>query len=191
MKKILVILLATLSVASIASANLVLNDGFETGAFNDWFHSSGSTVQSNSVNTGTWAAELPVNNDIRSVSFAVTGGSSYDFNWAYELSGNTTGDWAAQLRWFSDPNATSWIGEYTWTTITDTSWTSVSQTGIVAPEAAQSADVVFKTGSAVSGTFRVDDVAVIPEPATLSMVATVGVAMLFIRKKNRFSLKKS
>ena len=185
MKRTRIALWVALSIASGASANLVLNPGFETGAFDDWFHSGGALVVSDNGPSaaGSYAAEIPApGNDIRMVSVSVVAGQTYDVSWDYKV--DSDGEFSGNFRWFDSGGG--WLGEDGFGHTTTAGWETRSFTSSAAPAGAVMADIVFFTqGSATTGSMLVDNVSVVPEPATLCMVGMGGVAMLVIRKKFR------
>jgi len=184
--------------ATMASATLNLNPGFETGDFTDWFHAAAPAIVSDNGPSapGVWAVSwtntIPASRDIRSKAIAVTPGEVYAFSFDYKTSADATGLFLAQVRWHTGAdesgNATGWISEYTttpgnsggdWLTF------SISDVGAV-PELAGYCDLKIRTsgsspsGNTFVGTLSLDNVQFVPEPATLALLSLGG---LLLRKR--------
>lgn len=208
MKKVLLVIGVVMSLfAGTASANYVLNPGFELPAgdpcannhWQDWFHSSlASVVSDNGPSaSGIWAVSwtntAPRSVDIRSKAISVTPGEVYSFGLDYKTSADATGKFLAQVRWHQSAdlngNALGWISEYTaqlgnsggsWTTF------SIGDVGAV-PENAAYCDIRIRTsatspsGNTFVGQLSLDNIRFVPEPATLALLSLGG---LLLRKRN-------
>lgn len=175
MKRKMLPLWVGLSIASVASANLLLNPWFESGGLNDWFHSGGVAVISDNGPSaaGIYAAEIPApGNDLRTGFISVIAGQAYDVRWDYKV--DSSGAFSGNFRWFD--SAGTWLGEDGFGHTTTTGWETRSFTSSVAPVGAVTADVVFfARGDATTGSMLVDNVSarstavVLPPPPSLAL----------------------
>jgi hypothetical protein len=168
-------------------ANLVANGDFETGDFSDWFHSAGCTVVSDNGPSaaGVYAVEIVVGNDMRTPAIAVVEGFSYDVSFDWKATSMDGAYWGGFRYWSgvdASRNPTGWLGQtlFQYGPTPDGQWQQASFTASPIPAGAAYADVVFFNADATGGVFSVDNVSVVPEPATMAILALGG---LFIRRK--------
>lgn len=190
MKRCLLLVLAVGLVAS-SQANLVSNGGFESGDLTDWWTypydaSQSVTVQSVTVADGSFSAEMVSGSDtdwqeLGTNAMACDSETTYTLNldynkidWAgagiyitYWDSGWTVldGDWF-------DITFTSEEGTGTWTPFS-TDFTTVADT----------AHMEVKVSMGGWGTMYVDNVSVVPEPATLGLIGLGGLLLAGRRRK--------
>ena len=162
MKRAKIVFWVGLSLASVASANLVGNPGFETGGFTNWFHAAGALVVSNngSSATGIYAAEVPAGNDLRTEKFEIVVGSAYDVSWDYNITSD--GAFRGHFRWWDA--STNFVAEDGFSHTSTSGWTNRTFTSSAAPAGAVYADVVFFTDTATLGSIIVDNVSVEEAP---------------------------
>lgn len=178
----MVVVTLLLSLVAVVNANSVGNPDFETGLFDDWYHSAGALIISDNGPSapGSYAAEVAAGQDIRTVPFPVTAGETYDVSFDYKVI-NADGWFWGGIRYWADENATIWKGQDLFGhDLTD--WTTRSFTSQPIPDGAAYADVAFFTGTATTGSIIVDNVSVVPEPVTLSVLALGGLAVIRRRK---------
>ena len=165
--------------------NFVLNSRMELGTGNDrdsWFHSASYTSVVTASDAPSFNTVIEINDtsttaygDWRSQAINVSGFST--MAWAFEnqrLAMNGTA--YAYLRWFADAGATQFISEevvpLSGTTV---GWQSYYKI-VNVPGNAVTADIRFATSAdpAFTGQMRFDDVVLVPEPATLLLLAGAG-----------------
>jgi len=177
MKKITMAALTVLSLSAInAHADLITNGGFETGDFTGWTQGGnlGFTGVSGSLyaHTGSYGAQLgPVGSDgTLSQTFATVAGKTYGLAYWMESDGGTPNDFSASIN----------------------STTLFSATNIPAQAYTQYAFYFVGTGSdTLTFSFRddpgflgLDDVSVIPEPASLALLG-IGLAGLGLSRRRK------
>ena len=178
----MIISMVSLSIASVASANLVANGDFETGVLVPWHHSAGVAVVSDNGPSapGSYAAEILSGNDLRSPGIAASEGDTFKVSYDYAVTVGTgsqnAGGWFRYFKADGGFISEDWHGDYS----TDGAWATESFTS-VAPAGTAHVDIQFRVQG--SDLMLVDNVSVIPEPTTLSMVGMVGAALMVIRKK--------
>lgn len=197
MKKVLLVIGVAMSLlVGTASANLVANPGFETGDLSDWFSGGVTVVSDNGPSaTGQYCAEIVLFGDVRSLAMSVTSGQIMTFSFDYKTVGATAGLARAQLRFFENcspdgrETADPWVGELN-LLVGDTGglW-AVASGDVEVPMDARYADVricgagIFQDGGPGNPgqLLRVDNISVVPEPATLALLSLGG---LLLRKRN-------
>lgn len=186
MKRSMILSMAVLVVCcgfvSADITNMVLNPGFEDEVdFADWFHAAGALeISDNGPSApGLQAAEVPVGNDIRIRTIAVTPGQTVDVSWDYKVEGD--GWFWGMLRFYADENATTWLGQDAFAH-DPTDWTTRSFTSSAIPAGANFVDVAFFNGTATTGSITVDNISVVPEPMTMSLL---GLGGLLLRRRKK------
>jgi len=165
-------------IASVSSANLVQNPGFETGTLDGWYHNEWTTNRDDDVvivtdngpsDAGVFAAEIlagGTDHNVLIVPFKTAEeGQTFDVSYDYNVVAN--GAIAGQFR-FWDAN-TNFLGEDGFDHATTAGWETRSFTSSAAPAGVATVDFVFFTrDNMTSGSILVDNMSIAltppPEP---------------------------
>jgi hypothetical protein len=195
-----VIAVCVAGLCGVANANLLVNDGFESGDFTSW------TPSGAAWRTSTWGGDLhsglqgAVNDagagDEWRVLFqdvSVTAGLSYDASGWFKgvsIEAGKTESWL-ELQWLDSGNNIMWgQGSESAHLTADQDWSQMSLSGLVAPVGAAGASVrgvVHVIAAPVDTDFHVmDDFSLtqtIPEPTTLGLVGAAMAVVAAIRRR--------
>jgi len=197
---------ALIGIAGMASANLLVNSGFESGDMSSW-NPGGPGWRTSSYGADMHSGTYGLVDDVQSTdstewrvidqAVAVTAGQSYDVD-AYlkgvSIQSGVSESWL-ELAWVNGSGG--WVSSFQTTHLTaDSDWTLMSGTDLVAPVGSVTADVRLVThqiaGQAPSGTsyHMFDDVsfgASVPEPGTLGCIGLGSLIGLIVLRRQRHS----
>ncbi len=186
--KDLLLVMAFLAVTSLAGADLVTNGDFETGDLTGWSSNGGTVVEDNGPSfAGSYACELDaLTEQLFYFGTYMPGvGETMDVQWDWKASAdlNNNGYWGL-FRWKrADGSMSAQFGGWHKGSVSNGEWMTRTLTTGPQPADAVSWDVAFFKANATTGTsFRVDNVSVVPEPATIALLS-LGSLVAVRRKK--------
>lgn len=183
--KLLMLLVVVLAVS--AQANLLTNGGFETGDLTGWWTylpgdpNQTVTIDAGTVYEGSYSAKMWSNTsgNWAELGQAIDIGENvdYTFSLAYNVSSDTNS--VGYYLEYQDANW-SWLGGE-WMGLADTggSWLTSSMNYTTV---AGTAHLIVKLEAGDTTTAYYDDVVLIPEPATIALLALGGLRLLRRRK---------
>ena len=144
-------------IANAENNNLILNPSLEQGigSPDHWF-AGANTYWSNEGHSGIHSIGLTGEGDWRSKAFNVSGNAQYHFEfWVKGV--YYSGEFYVYVRWFSDPDASSFISQVPFRIMGNYSnWVCVNDT-LTAPANAMTCDIFFRAEPGASGDILVDD----------------------------------
>ena len=147
----------------------------------DWFFGANTAYIDNDDSDGVGTRSLEftgVNTDWRSSEFGVTAGETLTWSLDYKFLSSASGQIRADLRFFEGPGNFNFQGEQA--ILIDASnpdsWQTLGPMDFVVPGVATVADVRVSSffGSGLSGSVRLDNFQVVPEPSSLSLWVLAG-----------------
>ncbi|HOX09500.1 MAG TPA: carbohydrate binding domain-containing protein [Candidatus Omnitrophota bacterium] len=182
MKKSLILTIAILlAIPAAASANLLVNPGFETGNFSGWSPYAFGSEQVSSANPHTGAYEARINNYgwITQTVNSVTPNTAYKLS-SYLYMPQDGGEASISITFYNSTGTTSFQQERTWERIPGSAqYEKIETDWLTAPDYTAYARVRCSVASAGSY-IDFDDVSldVIPEPSSL-LIFFSGLTGLF------------
>ncbi len=200
MKKFVVVVSLLAVLTGVASANLLLNPGFEAGDLSSWTQGGWYTGMGGDAHSGSYGAARAIDSSIVGENYfvaeqfvPVTGGLFYDFSGWLRIAGTPNASESfLELRWLDAGSGS--LGQFGTTPLAVAQdYTQYSLLGYQAPGAAVQARialVVHTTGGAITDNswHTFDDISfaqAIPEPASMTLMGLGALGLLGLRRRMR------